>query len=86
MFSVATSRVSLELATARVIDGRTSFDITRSIDYACSGTSSAYIDSNIVIHVRIQVVVRTALGQHGDCEEPTWTYSMLACLEGLRKF
>lgn len=38
---------------------RTSLDVTRGIDDTSSGTSSPYIDTNIVIDVRVQIVMRT---------------------------
>jgi hypothetical protein len=38
----------------------TGFDIARGVNDTCSGAACAYVDSDVVIYVRIQVVVRTS--------------------------
>jgi hypothetical protein len=66
----------------------TAFDISRLVNDTSSGTASTNINTNIVIHVRVQVIVRAIHCQFNrTCKEGEGrTHSIDACLEGFRKF
>lgn len=72
-----------------VKEGRTGFDITSRVDDTSSSTSGSNINADIMVHMRVQVVVRTfpvirslsCLLLMKDC-----TYSIDAWREGFLKF
>lgn len=64
----------------------TSFDVSMRVNYTSSRTASTNINSDVMIHMRIQVIMRTSLAQHGYESGRSDNYSIEACLDGLRKF